>query len=235
MKRASRSLSNSLCRGFDDTLTGMTTDTAMATSRESEASARRGFVWAAAIFSATVAQLAVATFIPGLPQFEGKAFGARLIAYPVMMAAAPAIWWWVRRRRGSPYPMPWAGFALIMAPFLVDVTGNTLDLYDSLGWWDDANHFVNWVLLCWGFGLLLLRGSVRSRGFLVLAITGLGALLAIGWELGEWYTFIRHGTEINSAYEDTLLDEALGTLGGLVAALIVVRRLPGGVTAQDAD
>ncbi|MEP6666252.1 MAG: hypothetical protein ABJA81_07385 [Nocardioidaceae bacterium] len=210
----------------------------MATDREAEASARRGVVWAGLIFAATVAQLAVATFIPGLPQFEGKAFGARLIAYPVMMLAAPAIWWWVRRSRGSSYPMPWAGFALIMAPFLVDISGNTLDLYDSLGWWDDANHFFNWVLLCWGFGLLLVRGTVTSRGWLVLAITGLGALLAIGWELGEWYTFIRHGTEIDTAYEDTLGDEALGTLGGFVAAMIVVwgRRVapPRGLTAQDA-
>ena len=178
---------------------------------------------ATVVFLATVAQLAVATFVPGLPQFEGKAFGARLIAYPLMMLVAPAVWFLVRRRRGSTYPMPWTGFALIMAPFLIDVTGNTVDLYDTLVWWDDANHFVNWILLCWGFGLLLVRGTVSPRWALVLAVTGLGALLAVGWELGEWYAFIRHGTELDTAYEDTLGDEALGTLGGLVAALIVSR------------
>lgn len=182
-----------------------------------------GKAFTALIFVATVAQLAVATFIPGLDQFEGKAFGARLIAYPLMMLATPAVWWLVRRRRGST-PMPWFGFALIMAPFLVDVTGNTLDLYDSVVWWDDANHFVNWVLLCSGFGLLILRGGVRPRWALVLAVTGLGAVLAIGWELGEWYAFIRHGTELDTAYEDTLGDEALGTLGGLVGALVVAWR-----------
>lgn len=79
------------------------------------------------------------------------------------------------------------------------------------------------ILLCWGFGLLLVRGTVSPRWALVLAVTGLGALLAVGWELGEWYAFIRHGTELDTAYEDTLGDEALGTLGGLVAALIVSR------------
>ncbi len=175
----------------------------------------------ALIFLATVAQLAVATFIPGLDQFEGKAFGARLVAYPLMMLATPAVWWWLRRRRGATYSPPWTGFALIMAPFLVDVTGNTLDLYDSIGWWDDANHLVNWVLLCAGFGLLIVRGGVTPRWAMVLAITGLGAVLAIGWELGEWYAFIRHGTELDTAYEDTLGDEALGSLGGFVAALLV--------------
>ena len=89
------------------------------------------------IFSATVAQLAVATFIPGLDQFEGKAFGARLLAYPLLMLVTPAVWWLTARRSSPPPSPPWSAFALIMAPFLVDVTGNTLDLYDSIGWWDD--------------------------------------------------------------------------------------------------
>ena len=178
------------------------------------------------IFLATVLQLAVATFVPGLDQFEGKAFGARLLAYPAMMLLTPFVWWLtVRRRPESDRPSPpWSAFALIMAPFLIDVTGNTFDLYDSIGWWDDLNHFANWVLLCAGFGLLIARADIRSRWVFVLAVTGLGALLAIGWELGEWFTFIRHGTELDTAYEDTLGDEALGTLGGLVGALLVMWR-----------
>jgi hypothetical protein len=49
-------------------------------------------------------------------------------------------------------------------------------------------------------------------------------VLAIGWELGEWYTFIRRGTELDDAYQDTLGDEALGTLGAFCAALLVARR-----------
>ena len=47
-------------------------------------------------------------------------------------------------------------------------------------------------------------------------------MLALGWELGEWWTFIRHGTEIETAYEDTLGDMALGTLGALVAGFVVL-------------
>ncbi|CAB4703392.1 unannotated protein [freshwater metagenome] len=57
----------------------------------------------------------------------------------------------------------------------------------------------------------------------VVLVTGIGAILAIGWELGEWWTFIRHGTEIDTAYEDTLGDEALGTLGALVAGVLISR------------
>ena len=55
-------------------------------------------------------------------------------------------------------------------------------------------------------------------------VTGLGAILAICWEVGEWYTFIRLGTELEGAYEDTLGDELLGLVGGFVAALFVAWR-----------
>ncbi|MCW2747670.1 MAG: hypothetical protein JWP10_812 [Nocardioidaceae bacterium] len=176
----------------------------------------------AMILVLTMAQLVVGTFA-GLDQFAGKGFGFRLAVYPLLMLVVPAVWWWRARRSGRLEGPPWGAFALIMAPFLIDVTGNSFNLYDSLGWWDDANHFVNWLLLLWGCGLLLARTEIHPRWALVLAITGLGALLAVGWELGEWYSFIRRGTELDGAYEDTLGDEALGTLGALFAALIVER------------
>jgi hypothetical protein len=174
----------------------------------------------ALIVAATVGQLLLAILAPDLPQFAGKAFGARLVFYPLMMLLPVAVWSLISRARGVPRNLPWAGFALIGAPFLIDVSGNTLDLYDSIWWWDDANHYVNWMLLCLGIGFLIERGGVRPRWAMALLITGLGALLAIIWELGEWYTFIRHSNELTTAYEDTLGDEALGSLGGLTAALI---------------
>lgn len=175
---------------------------------------------AVAIFVATVAQLAVGAFAD-LDQFDGKAFGTRLVAYPVMMLVAPVAWFITRRVRGGLSAPPWWAFALIMAPFLIDVTGNTLDLYDRVWWWDDANHFANWALLAGGLGVLVVRGRVRPAWAAGMLVIGLGAILAIAWELGEWYSFIRHGTERTTAYEDTLGDEALGTLGAAVAGLAV--------------
>ncbi len=185
----------------------------------------RGLLAAAVILAATMLQLLVATFATGLPQFAGKGFAARLVAYPVLMLAVPVAWLLVTRLRGtSRADVPWGAFALIMAPFLVDVTGNTFDLYDAVAWWDDANHLVNWFLLSLGIGLLLVRAHVSPRWALGLLVAGIGALLAIGWELGEWYTFIRHGTELATAYQDTLGDLALGTLGAALAGVLVVRR-----------
>jgi len=175
------------------------------------------------ILAATVVQLVVGA-VSAAERFEGKGFGARLVGYPLMMLLVPTVWAVVARARHRTSPIPWAAAALVMAPFLVDVTGNSLDLYDQVVWWDDANHFGNWVLLCLGAGLLLERADVRPPWLLGLTVAGLGALLAIGWELGEWYTFIRHGTELDTAYEDTLGDEALGTLGGTLAGLLLAWR-----------
>lgn len=176
-------------------------------------------VVALGIFALTILQLAVATFVPGLEQFEGKAFGARLVGYPLMMLMVPvghALW----SRRRTPRPStPWAAYAFLWAPFLIDVTGNTLDLYDNVGWWDDANHFVNWFLLSAGVGLILIRTPVAQPWALGWLIVGIGAILAIAWEVGEWYAFIRHGTELDTAYEDTLGDEVLGTLGAALAGV----------------
>ncbi|MBD8869455.1 hypothetical protein [Nocardioides donggukensis] len=174
----------------------------------------------AAVLLATVAQLLVAEYWPGIERFADKAFGARLVAYPLLMLAVPVAWWLVSRRRADPAAPPYGAFTLVMLPFLVDVTGNSLDLYDAVAWWDDLNHFGNWLLLCTGLGLIVCA-RVRPRWAVVVLVTGIGALLAIGWELGEWYTFIRHGTELDTAYEDTLGDEALGTLGAFVAGLVV--------------
>jgi hypothetical protein len=176
-----------------------------------------------------MAQLLLATFATSLSQFSGKNFGSRLIAYPVLMLAAPAVYALrnviKRRRGGQPTPLPWNAFALLMLPFLVDVTGNSLNLYDTVTWWDDANHFLNWFLLSCGVGLLLTLTRISPSWALGWLVAGLGALFAIVWELGEWYAFIRHGTELDTAYQDTLGDETLGSLGAACAgALVAISR-----------
>lgn len=188
-----------------------------------ESTGKRSLIWLPVlILVLTMGQLAVAQWVPGIERFADKAFGARLIAYPIMMLLVPAIWWVAVKRKRPAAEVPYLAFSLIMLGFLVDTTGNSLDFYDTLGWWDDMNHFVNWVFLNAGIGLLIV-GAVRPTWARIVVVAGIGSMLALGWEIGEWYTFIRHGTEIETAYEDTLGDMTLGTLGGTLAALLVAR------------
>lgn len=167
----------------------------------------------------TTIELVAAVVVPGVDQFGDKGWGVRVVAYPLLMLVVPVIWWWVRRRRRTER-VPYGAFGLIMVPFLSDVTGNWLDLFRDIGWWDDLSHFVHWLFLCAGIGALL-APHVRPRLVIVPLMAGIGAMLALAWELGEWWLFLRQGNEAGGAYEDTLGDLLLGTAGALVAGMAV--------------
>lgn len=165
-----------------------------------------------ALKAALVALLAVGAF-SSLEQFEGKAFGARLATYPLAALAVPLGWWLA----GRPPPYPYALDMLLVSPFLVDVAGNALDLYDTVSWWDDANHFLNFGLFSLAVGQLAMRLGLAAPG-IATVVVGAGAVAAILWELGEYVAFIRDSPELATAYTDTLGDMALG-LGGAAAAV----------------
>jgi len=54
-----------------------------------------------AIKVGTVALLAWAVLNPDLPQFQGKAFTGRAVAYPVALLVLPVAWWLLGRPRGK--------------------------------------------------------------------------------------------------------------------------------------
>jgi hypothetical protein len=172
-----------------------------------------------AVKVALVGLLLFAVIRDDLPQFQGKAMVGRALTYPLSALLVPVIWWIVGKRRGRTPDYPHVLDILLVLPFLVDTVGNTLNLYDTIEWWDDANHLVNWGILSAGFGQLLLRlpvGKLSTAGLTV----GFGAVTAIIWEFAEYVTFIRNSPEITTAYTDTLGDMALGLSGSVVAAVL---------------
>lgn len=173
----------------------------------------------------TIVLLAWAVLTPDLPQFQGKAFTGRAVAYPVALLVIPAAWWLFGRNRIG---FPFAVDILFGLPFLIDVAGNALNLYDTVEWWDDANHLVNWALHTGAIGLLLRLGSWGTATRVALAF-GYAVTSAVLWELAEYVTFVPNSPEAATAYADTLLDIALGMVGGLAAA-IWTARLPGVAT-----
>lgn len=186
--------------------------------------------WFAIVVKAVLICLLVIGAFSGLQQFEGKAFLWRLITYPVdafavlivwtvpvAAFAVPIVWAATGRRMSYPYAVD----LLLTLPFLIDTVGNTLDLYDTIWWWDAASHFVSWALLAGAVGVLARRnrvGSWRTMAY-VLAF---GATTAILWETAEYVVFFRDSFEIETAYTDTLVDLALGVTGSLVAGAAAV-------------
>lgn len=184
---------------------------------------RRAWLWLDVTLKALVVGLTALGAFGGLERFEDKGFGWRLLWYPAMILALPVAW----RLLGRGRPFPYVADVLITIPFLVDIMGNVLNLYDTIDWWDDVNHFANWLFLSLGVGVLLLQTGLQP---LVLAglILAFGSTSAILWELGEYLTFIRtNEDEFATAYTDTLGDLSLDLLGSAIAActiLLVARR-----------
>jgi hypothetical protein len=206
---------------------------------------------------ALVGLLLSALIFPDLSGVKEKAGTARLVVYPLGLLVVP-LWWWLYGRRraeraesrgaeraesrgaeraassGAPRNgrgFPWTADLLVSLPWLLDLLGNRFNLFDTVDWWDDWMHFLNWLLLTAG---VLLAWSARgvSRGVVVMCAVGFGLTAALLWELGEYFAFIRTSPELTTAYTDTLGDLTLGALGSLLAGVAVAylrRRVPGNI------
>jgi hypothetical protein len=169
---------------------------------------------------ALVGLLVFAVARQDLPQFHGKSMTGRAASYPVAALVVPVAWWLVRRRR--PVAYPFAVDILVVLPFFIDTVGNATNLYDTISWWDDVNHLVNWAILTGAFAIVVRRARLSPWTVFGLSV-GFGATTAIVWELLEYVTFIRDSPERLTAYHDTLGDLALGLSGSIVAASVAAR------------
>ncbi len=168
------------------------------------------------VLKATTIGLTALGAFGGLERFEEKGFGWRLLWYPIAVLALPVVW--RLAAKGKPYP--YTADALLTVPFLIDVLGNVVDFYDKIGWWDDVNHFANWLFLSLGAGALLMRTALEPLVAAALVIA-FGSTLVILWELGEYMTFLRgNEEELPTAYRDTIGDMTFGLLGSLIAAAV---------------
>jgi hypothetical protein len=160
--------------------------------------------------------LAIMLMYPDLGHLRGKAAEIRSLTYPLVAFIVPILWW--RFWRSAPFP--WVADLLLTIPGFTDLLGNRMNFYDSIDWFDDGMHFVNTGLFSAGVILLTLHrtaplGRTVERGL------AFGATAALGWELFEYYAFLSGSSEHQRAYADTLSDLTLGSLGAVVAAIIV--------------
>lgn len=162
-----------------------------------------------------------------LPQYQDKAMGSRLVAYPLIAVAVPVASWVHRRRRTACGGYPWLVDLCATLPFLFDSAGNAWHLYDRIERWDDLMHVATWVPWVVAFGLLV-APRIDDRLVLAGVIVGFGAVTHIGWEIGEYLTFVQHNpAESLEAYRDTMGDMALSLLGSVTGAALVATTRPG--------
>lgn len=154
---------------------------------------------------------------PDAANLRDKGAEARAVVYPLLAFTVPAIWLLCWKERSS---FPWLADLMVTVTCFTDILGNRMDLYDTLAWFDDWMHFMNTGLIA---GAVILLTLHRSSSLLrsVERSLAVGATAAIAWEIGEYFAFIRQGTERQFAYTDTLGDLALGTLGSVVVAVAI--------------
>jgi len=161
--------------------------------------------------------LALALAYPELGNMQDKAAGLRAVSYPMLAFTVPVIWYLHWRDRAS---FPWLADLLVTITCFTDTLGNRMDLYDTVVWFDDWMHFMNTGLLTAAVILLTLPRT-SSLGATLERALAFGVTAAVAWELAEYFAFISKSAERHSAYTDTLGDLALGSLGAVVAAILI--------------
>lgn len=150
-----------------------------------------------------------------LDRFAGKAMTARAFLYPVSIVVIPIGW----ALRGRKPPYPHLADLLLVLPFLIDVGGNALDLYNTVVWFDDAAHAVTWMFLVLAVGSLILRVGLEPWITACLAI-GFGAVSHILWEIIEFVAMWIGSPGLQLTYGDTIGDLALSLCGTVIAGLV---------------
>ena len=139
----------------------------------------RRLMWV--VKGALAASLLAGLLFPGIPGVAGKGWPERCVGYPISALVVPAIWV-LRGRRGR---YPYLADALLVVPFVLDLLGNLVNLFDTMEQFDDVLHFVNWTFLVAALVLFVAPVGL-ARWNLVVMGSGFGALAIVAWEGVEW-------------------------------------------------
>ena len=180
------------------------------TSSDSEG---RRLMWV--VKGALAASLLAGLLFPGIPGVAGKGWPERCVGYPISALVVPAIWV-LRGRRGR---YPYLADALLVVPFVLDLLGNLVNLFDTMEQFDDVLHFVNWTFLVAALVLLVAPAGL-ARWNLALMGSGFGALAIVAWEGVVWIIQEMGTTGLQLTYDDTVGDLVLSTAGGMLGALV---------------
>ena len=175
---------------------------------------------------ALAASLLAGLVFPDIPGVAGKGWPERCLGYPLSALVVPIFWRLTSQRRSRsgdhPSPYPHLADALLVTPFVLDLLGNLVNLFDTVSWFDDALHFTNWIFLVLAL-VLLIAPAVLERWTLILLGSGMGALAIVLWEALEWVIQDMGTTGLQLTYDDTIGDLVLSTSGGILGAAVAAR------------
>jgi len=135
--------------------------------------------------------LGLALIYPDMGHMEDKASGLRAVTYPMLAFALPAIWLLCRRDREA---FPWGADLMVTMTLFTDIVGNRMNLFDTVGWFDDWVHVMNPGLLTAAV-ILVTMPHTATLGATVERALAFGMTAAVAWEVAEYVAFISKSTE----------------------------------------
>jgi len=145
-------------------------------------------------------------------RFAGKSLGPRnvgiLLGFSMLFPILHFVY-----KRWKRYPVWYDN--LYLSIFWLDMAGNSLNLYNSVEWWDHIPHFH-------GPGALSMV-LIGAFGFAPLAAAGLATILHVTLECWEYYGDVLLGTHNVRGVADSINDLAYG-LAGVLAYTLVAKR-----------
>jgi hypothetical protein len=165
------------------------------------------------------------------PQFATKAMTTRAICYPFSLVLVP-IGVWISSRGGrrrsegrSSLPYPHVLGILVTMPFIIDLGGNALDLYDSIEHFDDWVHMFNPVLFVIAACFVIASTGIPRWAVAVMGF-GVGNTFHIAWELIEGQVLMQlANVDLGITLADTLSDLAWGLVGSGVGVAVALTTL----------
>lgn len=121
---------------------------------------------------------------------------------------------------------------LYVVALLVAGWSSVLDLYETVTGWDLVVHVLaTGVIAVVAYDAVVRLAVVPApedatttaqRIGVVVVTAGLGSLLGIAWEIGEWWGNAYLDPTIGVGYEDTVSDLAAGAFGSALAAVVML-------------
>ncbi len=164
--------------------------------------------------------------LPNDPRFVGKAIPVRnFIIVGSLSLVVPLIYFLNKRRKGYPFLLDFVYLSI----FTFDMLGNSLNLYDTVWYFDIISHFHGTGAFAAVAYLIVLsrrqKNVIKLSDFeLVLYVFAISTLIHVALELQEYYTDVFFGTrnvigknaDIIQGMADTAHDLVAGFVGSFV-------------------
>jgi hypothetical protein len=154
---------------------------------------------------------------PDLPQFQDKYLALRSFTYPPLMLVVPILW----HLFGNSRPYPHLFDTMVMLPFVLDMSANALNLYNSLAGVDWYAHLLITAIAVTAFGMALVTLPVGRLAAAALTI-GFGSTVHTVWEIAEYWMMRMGALGLDLTYENTISDLTMGLLGTVIGTVLTI-------------